>query len=120
MTSQPRPPGFALRTTHDSTRADGAWWPRNRNLGEQLEELFTSWPEEAGTIVRVLYSPPDWDDHPRSVAVGARRIKTGSFPRDDNHELQLSLLGGQRRFITVIPPDTEADAAAAALGAISA
>jgi hypothetical protein len=75
-------------------------------LSDQLGRLFASWPSERGRIARVLYSPPDWDDHPRSVAVPGRKVKTGSFPGDDTHQLTLSLLDGSRRSITVIAPDT--------------
>jgi len=77
-------------------------------LNDELTDLIGWWPPDAGRIVRVIYSPPDWDDRPRSVAVaGRRRIKTGNFPHDDTHRLTLSLLGGQRRVITVIPPDSD-------------
>jgi hypothetical protein len=97
---------FALRPVFDRGLPDGAWWPESRRLSEQLGELVALWPPEAGRIMRVLYSPPDWDDHPRSVAVPGRMIKTGSFPRDDSHQLTLSMRDGHRRSITVIPPDT--------------
>jgi hypothetical protein len=97
---------FALRPVSDRRLPDGAWWPENRRLSDQLGRLFACWPPERGRITRVLYSPPDWEDHPRSVEVPGRRIKTGSFPRDDTHQLTLSLLDGSRRSITVIPPDT--------------
>jgi hypothetical protein len=97
---------FALRPVFDRRLPDGAWWPENRRLSDQLELLVALWPPERGRITRVLYSPPDWEDHPRSVEVPGRRIKTGSFPRDDTHQLTLSLLDGGRRSITVIPPDT--------------
>jgi hypothetical protein len=68
----------------------------------------------------VLYSPPDWDDRPRSVAVAGRRVKTGSFPRDDTRQLQLTLGDGVRRTITVIPPETAARAAHDILTAVAA
>jgi Family of unknown function (DUF5994) len=102
---------FAVRATFDKNQPYGAWWPRNRTLADQLDDLFSAWPPQAGRIVRVLYSPPDWDDRPRSVAVAGRRVKTGSFPRDDTHQLQLTLGDGLRRTITVIPPATTARAA---------
>jgi hypothetical protein len=31
---------------------------------DQLDDLFAAWPPRAGPIVRVLYSPPYWDDGP--------------------------------------------------------
>jgi hypothetical protein len=97
---------FALRPVFERRLTDGAWWPENRRSSDQLGLLFAAWPPGAGRIARVLYSPPDWDDHPRSVGVPGGRVKTGSFPRDDTHQLTLSLLDGHRRSITVIPPDT--------------
>jgi hypothetical protein len=124
MTSQPQARGsarrFAVRATFDKNQPYGAWWPRNRTLADQLDDLFAAWPPEAGRIVRVLYSPPDWHDRPRSVAVAGRRMKTGSFPRDDTHQLQLTLRDGVRRAITVIPPETAARAAHDILTAVGA
>jgi hypothetical protein len=120
MTSQPHARRFAVRATFDKNQPYGAWWPRNRTLADQLDDLFASWPPHAGRIVRVLYSPPDWDDRPRSVAASGRRVKTGSFPRDDTHQLQLSLGDGVRRTITVIPPATEARVAHDILTAVAA
>ena len=97
---------FALRPGPDAQPPHGAWWPETRSLGGQLTHLVDHWPIAEGRISRILYSPPDWDDHPRSVHVPGRNIKTGSFPRDDTHEVTLVLSDGQRRIITVIPPNT--------------
>jgi hypothetical protein len=124
MTSQPQAQRdarrFAVRSTFDQHQPDGAWWPRSRTLADQLDDLFSAWPPHAGRILRVLYSPPDWDDRPRSVAVAGRRVKTGSFPRDDTHQLQLTVGAGVRRIITVIPPETAARAAHDILTAVAA
>jgi hypothetical protein len=111
---------FALRPVPDRQLPDGAWWPESRTLGDQLGHLFAFWPPEEGRIARVLFSPPDWDDHPRSVAVPGRRVKTGSFPHDDTHQLTLSLLDGRRRSITVIPPDTPVGEAEKVLNGVGA
>ena len=111
---------FALRPALDRTVPAGAWWPESRSLDEELGALVALWPAEQGRIVRVLYSPPDWDDHPRSVAVPGRRIKTGSFPRDDTHQLTLTMLDGQRHAITVIPSDSTSVEASQVLDGISA
>jgi Family of unknown function (DUF5994) len=116
ITSLPR---LALRPAFDPRMPDGAWWPENRRLGEQLGNLFALWPPEAGRISRVVYSPPDWDDHPHSVTVPGRTVKTGSFPRDDTHLLTLSMRDGHRRSITVIPPDTPTEEAEELLNALT-
>lgn len=106
---------FALRSTSGGSLPYGAWWPESRHLGEELSGLFALWPPESGRIARVLYSPPDWDDRPRSVAVPGRRVKTGSFPGDDTRQLVLTMLDGRRLAIGVIPPATPAAEAAALL-----
>lgn len=112
-------PRLALRQVFERRLPLGAWWPENRRLGEQLAGLFALWPPDAGRIARVLYSPPDWDDHPRSVAVPGRRVKTGFFPRDDTHLLTLAMGDGDRRTITVIPPDTPTEEAEKLLNAVT-
>lgn len=86
---------------------DGAWWPRTRSLTDELPTFFAAWPADRGRIHRILYSPPDWEDHPHSVAVGDRRVKTGSFPRDDTHQLTVTLADRSSRVITVIDPGAD-------------
>src|SRR5690349_19085443 len=97
---------FALRPGPDPAPPHAAWWPATRNLSDQLTHLVDQWPLENGHISRILYSQPDWDDHPHSVHITGRKMKTGCFPRDDTQEVTLVLANGQRRTITVIPPDT--------------
>jgi hypothetical protein len=90
-------------------------------LGDQLATLFALWPAQAGRIIRVLYSGPDWEDHPRSVEVGnGRRVKTGTFPEDDSQLLTLSMMSGQRRAIHVIAPATPTAEAAGVLASFAA
>lgn len=105
MARPTHPSKFALRPGADPQPPHGAWWPETRELSEQLTHLVDHWPIENGHISRILYSPPDWNDHPRSVRITGRTMKTGSFPRDDTHVVTLVLSSGLRRTITVIPPD---------------
>ncbi|MGZ6589409.1 MAG: DUF5994 family protein [Solirubrobacteraceae bacterium] len=107
---------FALRPPAGPGLRSAVWWPHSRKLSDELSDLFALWPSGAGRIARVLYSPPDWDDHPRSVAVSGRWVKTGSFPRDDTRQIVLTMLGGRRLTVDVIAPGTPADEAAALLG----
>lgn len=62
MTSRVQSQRIPIRPTFDENRPYGAWWPCNRTLADQLDDVFAAWPPRAGRIVRVLYSPPDWDD----------------------------------------------------------
>ena len=89
----------------------GRWWPRTRSLAEELPALVDAWSPDSTRIQRVLYSPPDWDDHPRSVPLSSRWLKTGSFPRDDTHLLTITLANRSECLVTVIPPATTAAAA---------
>ncbi|MDZ5622858.1 DUF5994 family protein [Nocardioides bizhenqiangii] len=69
---------------------DGGWWPRSRDLATEFAELVDDFPTQYGRIVRAVYSPPDWDDAPRRIAVRGRSVKVGKFPRDDTHVIYLT------------------------------
>ena len=105
---------------HFPHSVDGAWWPRTRSLADELPGFFTYWPTARGRISRILYSRPDWDDSPHSVNIPGRRIKTGSFPRDDTHRLILTLGDRTDRVITVIAPQSSAAQAAQIWASITA
>jgi hypothetical protein len=97
---------LALRGGSQDQRPHGAWWPQSRSLSSQLPALFYLWPSGPSRIARILFSQPDWDDCPDAVQVPGRRIKTGSFPSDDTHELTVVMDDGEQRYLTVIPPGT--------------
>jgi hypothetical protein len=107
---------FSYRLQHAVNRPDAVWWPRNRSFADQLPALVALWPAAAGHISRVLYSPPDWDDHPRQVDVGDRIMKTGCFPQDDTHLVTLTLATGEHRTVLVIAPETTPSEAQLLLG----
>ena len=118
MATDSRTRRFALHPMPRPGVPSAVWWPHGRMLSEQLGDLFALWPPAAGRIARVLYSPPDWDDRPRSVAVSGRRVKTGSFPRDDTRQIVLTMLDGRRLIVDVIAPGTPVDEAAALLRSV--
>ncbi|GAB7006701.1 hypothetical protein JCM18899A_41740 [Nocardioides sp. AN3] len=96
---------LALALSADRHTFDGAWWPRSRELGDELVGLFAAWPANAGYISRVIFCPRDWDDAPTAVPIPNRRgrVKTGFLPVDDTHRVVLMMLDGQRRTLAVIP-----------------
>ncbi|WP_370246887.1 DUF5994 family protein [Nocardioides sp.] len=98
-------------------RLDGVWWPTSRRLSDQLGDLFRMWPIQHGRIIRVLYSPPDWDDQPRRVQVPGGFVKTGNFPNDDTRQLIVTMMDRRRLILGIIPPDTPEPVALAALAA---
>lgn len=114
MTSQSTaplgPPGgphtlrLRLSASRRTAGLDGAWWPRSRDLRREVAHLVDDFPAELGRVDRVLYSGPDWDDRPRSVAVRRGRVKTGSFPGDDTHLVVLTMSTRDRLQLLVVPP----------------
>lgn len=104
MALRPRTTFTPLSSARPAPEPDGAWWPRSRSLAAELPAFFAAWPTERGRIQRLLYSSPDWDDRPHSVVVPGRRVKTGTFPRDDTHVLTVSMANRTDHVITVVDP----------------
>lgn len=117
-----RAPTRLSMSEHPGTDAlDGGWWPRSRDPEVEIGLLVADFPASVGRITRVLYSPPDWDSAPRSVAVPGGRVKAGFFPRDDTHLVLLSTSDREVLRILVVPSDfTEAQGAEAMLAAATA
>ncbi len=57
---------------------DGGWWPQSRDLTVELGDLVDNFPEAQGRIVRVLFSPPDWDDSPKRVPTSVATSRSAS------------------------------------------
>lgn len=113
--------GLRLRLTGttDADGLDGAWWPRSRDLQVEASDLIDHFPAGAGRINRLLFSRPDWDDcvtadgrGVRTVRAARGPVKVGSFPRDDTHEVVLSMAGGTRMRLRVVPAAADASTAA--------
>ena len=85
-------------------KLDGGWWPRSRELAIEFADLVDNFPAQYGRIVRATYSPPDWDDAPRRVAVRGRFVKVGNFPRDDTHVIIVTTSDRVAYCLLVIPP----------------
>ncbi len=104
---QPRRPLRLLLSASPGRRAalDGGWWPHSRDIDVELADLVDQFPAAAGRVARALYSRPDWDTKPRSVRVARGTLKTGSFPKDDTHVIELSMSAGTRLRLLVVPPD---------------
>jgi hypothetical protein len=96
---------------------DGGWWPQSRDLGLELADLIDHFP--LGRISRVLYSRPDWDTVARRIPVQGRHVKTGSFPRDDTHVVDLKMSDGRQLRLLVVPSRMSAEEGEEALLAAS-
>ena len=129
--STPPPPGPAptpavdrgplrlrLVTPPGPGHLDGGWWPRGRDLATEVADLVDHFPAHLGRITRVLYSPPDWDGVVPQVRVAGRQVKTGSFPHDDTHQVDVRTTDRTTLRLLVVPPGfNDADGEEALLAA---
>jgi hypothetical protein len=84
---------------------DGGWWPQSRDLTTELGDLVDNFPDTWGRIVRVVFSPPDWDDAPKRVPTKRGYVKVGCDAQDDTHVLVLTTSDRQELCVLVVPPD---------------
>ncbi|MFV2121281.1 DUF5994 family protein, partial [Streptomyces sp. Act-28] len=93
---------------------DGAWWPRSRDIGEELPALVRALAEHLGPISRVGLDAAAWDGLPVRLVVDDRVVHIDSFPVGD--DTVLITRGDRDHFsLLVVPPDTPRDAARADL-----
>ena len=102
------------------TTLDGAWWPRARNLSEELPGLVEELRGRGIRVTRVAYNPDAWEAAPRRMAADGRIIRLGWFRSIDPQLLDLTGDTTRRRVdLLVVPPDTAAAAARQAFTAAS-
>lgn len=107
--STPMPPRQPLRlrmAEHPGKQPlDGGWWPQSRDLTRELGDLVDNFPPALGRVVRVMYSPPDWDDAPRRVPTRRGYVKAGFDADDDTHVLVLTTSERTELCLLVVPHD---------------
>lgn len=97
---------------------DGAWWPRSRDLSEELPTLIDILDARWGRITRVTVNPTHWPIIPRKVPVAGHTVHVGWFADEqDPHKLILLSYTAGRWDLLVIPPETDAAAAARLMAA---
>ena len=95
---------------------DAAWWPRSRDLEAELPALLDVLWTAARDVNRVSYSIDSWLPAPRRVDIEGRRVRLGGFAYQDPAMISLrDTWGADRIDILVVPPDAEAEVAAAAM-----
>ncbi|MFD9406078.1 DUF5994 family protein [Streptomyces sp. NPDC059989] len=94
---------------------DGAWWPRSRNVTTELPALITALTAHLGPITRVGLDASAWQqDIPTRLVVDDRVVHLDSDPVGD--DTVLITRGHNDHFtLLVVPPDTTAVAARAAM-----
>jgi hypothetical protein len=99
---------------------DGTWWPRSRNLTEELPAFIVELHEKGTPVSRVLYNPDTWESlPPRKLAADGRIIRIGWFRSMDPHVLTVTGIGGADRLdLLIVPPDTPQAVAERAIAAV--
>ena len=99
---------------------DGAWWPRSRDLLRELPGLVDVLDVRWGRITRVTVNPAHWPVIPRKVPLAKRTVHVGWFAAEqDPHKLILLSYTMGRWDLLIIPPETDAAAAARLMSAAS-
>jgi hypothetical protein len=97
---------------------DGAWWPRSRDLPQEIPTLTDALDACWGRITHVTVNPAHWPVIPHKVPVTGHTVHVGWFAdeQDPNKVILLSYTVG-RLDLLVIPPETEPAAAARLMAA---
>ncbi|OII62679.1 hypothetical protein BJP40_28240 [Streptomyces sp. CC53] len=111
-------PGTALlrlETTEARDRIlDGAWWPRSRDITEELPALVSALAAHLGPITRVGLDAAAWDELPVRLIIDDRVVHLDSFPVGD--DTVLITRGDRDHFsLLVVPPRAAPEAARAAI-----
>ncbi|MET9903868.1 DUF5994 family protein [Streptomyces sp. NPDC006446] len=112
---------LALKTVSTSRGLlDGAWWPRSRDLADELSALADVLDPLSGRITRIAVNATYWPTVPDSVPVNGHLVKVGWFTTElDPHKiLLLSHTTGSWNLL-VIPPETGTSAAGRLMAAAS-
>ncbi|MFD9324779.1 DUF5994 family protein [Streptomyces sp. NPDC060065] len=99
---------------------DGAWWPRSRDLTQELPTLADMLDPLWGRITRIAVNPTYWPGLPDVVPVNGHAVKVGWFTRElDPHKILLLSYTAGCWDLLVIPPETSTAAAARLMAAAS-
>jgi hypothetical protein len=118
------PPGFPpARVIFDSAlirhgATDGGWWPRSRNARTELPALMAALDTRRGVRVqRLTIHRDEWDETPhRLTADGSHFVRVDWSTTIPRHTVSVTVAGGREPIaLLVVPPDTPAETAWAAM-----
>jgi hypothetical protein len=112
---------LALKTVSTSRGPlDGAWWPRSRDLTDELSALADVLDPLSGRITRIAVNATYWPAIPGRVPVNGHVVRVGWFTTElDPHKIMLLSHTTGSWNLLVIPPETNAPAAARLMSAAS-
>jgi hypothetical protein len=97
---------------------DGGWWPRSRNAVTELPALITALDARPGVRVqRLAIRRDEWDEIPHQLtADGSHLVQVDWFITIPRHTVSVTTTGGREPIaLLVVPPDTPAETAWAAM-----
>ncbi|WP_245659241.1 DUF5994 family protein [Streptomyces ochraceiscleroticus] len=111
-------PGTAIlrmETTSKRTGTfDGAWWPRSRDVEDQLSGLITALTARLGPLARVGLDASAWDQTPGHLVILGHMVRIDWSAVSDS--TMIVTRGDQDHFLfLVIPPGTASSPARAAM-----
>ena len=100
---------------------DGAWWPRSRDLSDELPGLADVLDPLWGRITRIAVNPRYWPIIPHRLFINGHVVKVGWFTLElDPHKILLLSGTSGRWDLLVIPPESTAASAVRLMAAASA
>ena len=112
----PSAPRLCLASTRfRHTLLDGAWWPRSSDPDSEFPGLILALNASVGRVTNLMLGAAGWDRRPRRLAVAGRRVRLGWFASQPTGLLTAICGNGDRVDLLVVPPDTGAASAAAAM-----
>jgi hypothetical protein len=115
-TGPPSQPRLILAPARlDRAVLDGGWWPRSTDPVAELPGLVLALAARYGPIRRLMLNSGSWDGRFRRLAVGDRVVRTGWFTSIDPAVLVATTDQGSQIDLLIVPLDTSAEAAEAAM-----
>lgn len=92
---------------------NGAWWPRTRDLTRELPPLIAALDPVWGRIYHITVQRDMWPQIPGKVPTGEHVVRVGWYEaeQDPNDICLITLRGGARWDLLVVPPELDADTA---------
>jgi len=101
-------------------RLDGAWWPRSRDLEQELPALVAELDHQWGRITHATVNRHLWPSLPHHVRTGTHTVRVGWYDSEqDPYEITLFSYEINRWDLLVVPPETDPDTAARLMASAS-
>jgi Family of unknown function (DUF5994) len=88
-----------------SEHIDGAWWPRSKQLVDELPGLVASVSDRLGQVVMVGYRRDGWCETPPETEINGHTIELLGFTSDEPASVIAIGDDGRHMTLQVIPPD---------------